>query len=116
MVYSSGETQFLSHPFPSPFTPRAGLFFSFTSGSGLYSQEPGSSPGCPLQTVPHQCPERLPSGSLHFLLTQLAPWSCTVLGNWQFPTDSRVRAALATRAESQKEEVPNGGGRGLRGR
>lgn len=61
MVYGSGGTEFLSHPFPSLFTLRAVLFFSFTSGSGLCSQEGVSLPGCPLQTVPHEAGLSAPS-------------------------------------------------------
>lgn len=49
-----------------------------------------------------QASQHLPSGSLHFLLSRLAPWSGTVLCNWQFLTDSSFRAALVTRVESER--------------
>lgn len=85
----SGGTGILSPPFPSPFALRAALFFPFSAGSGLCSQEGVNSPACPLQTVPHQAPQRLPTGGLHFLFTRPA-WTlvlCCALSlavsNWQ---------------------------------
>lgn len=62
-------------PCPVPFALRVALFFSFTTGPGPCSPEKVNSPYFPLQTVPHQASQHLPSVFSHFLLTPPALYS-----------------------------------------